>query len=138
MVAARKLGLSAGNFHACCTDKTKPAGEYESTLVPLAEDPPDRTGDVRLVAGGAAREWRIEECVSVSHLGWVRTAQGVINEGCERQDGYRDVGTNGKALRLIRMLGVDCVLKETRQRWSQGHPMGAQESRVGRCGAVVI
>ena len=64
----------------------------------------------------------------MSHLGWVRTAQGVINEGCERQDGYRDVGTNGKALRLIRMLGVDCVLKETRQRWSQGHPMLAPSS----------
>ena len=100
--AARALGLAQGGVSGCCRGKTKRTGEYEFEWAPPAEDQHDRPGE----------EWREVqlECGatrSVSNLGRVRTAIGIIHEGCDsRGGGYLRVQINGKHHYVHRLVAL--------------------------------
>ena len=66
--AARALGLSPGGVSACCSGKTKRAGEYEFKWAPPAEDQHDRPGE----------EWRevqLADAESGAPLGRVQSVR---------------------------------------------------------------
>ena len=100
--AARALGLQQSGVSACCRGRLKRTGEYEFKLAPLAEDQLDRPGE----------EWREVqlECGasrSVSNLGRVRTAIGIIHEGCDLGGGgYLRVQINGKHHYVHRLVAL--------------------------------